>query len=230
MHSTLAFSALALALSSNVLAAPFNQARQEPISFADTVQFVVKTIGPNTGLALPNVNNWDVTPYHFTAGENVLNLTDPYTSNFSFSDAGFFRNGTGDANGDSPQSITAGFIPNDSSHSPWSLVLDLAPNKSGDPRGLTGLLKFNADVGTNGLDILNGKLVTDDFDTDSFWACSYPIDGDSPIVVEVSNRFAPALTNCQRIELWAQCAGPISAENKAAFPAFVQSSCYDVVA
>lgn len=88
-------------------------------------------------------------------------------------------------------------------------------------------MEFNVGVGTSGMDVPAGKLITSNYVTDSFWACpDVPIEGGIATVVEASNRYAPTPKGCWGIELFAQCAGPISDANKAAFPAFVQASCY----
>jgi hypothetical protein len=88
-------------------------------------------------------------------------------------------------------------------------------------------VEFNVGVGTDGLDVPAGKLITSKYVTDSFWACpNFPVEGGVAIVVEVSNRYADTLQDCWSVELYAQCAGSISDTNRSAFPVFVQSSCY----
>lgn len=225
MHSTIAFSALALALSSNVFAAPLHQVRQNELTLADTVQLIAKTIGSNPNPdGLPDINNWHFEPVHSGAGTNLATLVDPSTASFNLSESGYFRNGT-----DAPHSdggyMTAGFL---TGTTPYSLVLDLVHEaNSSNPGAQTGNVQFNAGVGTDGLDVPAGKLITSNYVTDSFWACpNVPIEGGVAIVVEVSNRYADPLEGCWSIELYAQCAGLISDSNRAAFPAFVQSSCY----
>lgn len=225
MHSTIAFSAVALALSSNVFAAPLNQARQDSLTVADTVQFIAKTIGPNpNSSALPNINNWLFTPVHSGAGRNIATLVDPSTASFNLSAPGYFRNGTNVPNGNGG-SLTAGFL---AGTTPYSLVLDMAhQDTSSNPGAQTGFVEFNIGVGTDGLSVSAGKIITSNYVTDSLWACpNVVVQGGVAIVVEASNRYAEPPKGCWSIELYAQCAGSISESNRAAFPAFLQSSCY----
>ena len=100
MHSTITFSALVLALSSNVFAAPL-QVRQDSTILADTVQFIAKTIGSNPNPdALPDINNWLFQPVHSGAGQALATLVDPSTTSFNLSEPGYFRNGTDVPHGD----------------------------------------------------------------------------------------------------------------------------------
>jgi hypothetical protein len=228
MHSTTTLSVLALALSSSVFAAPHNQARQESLILADTVQFIAKTKGPNPNTtALPNINNWLFKPVHSGAGLNLATLVNPSTSSHDYSAPGFFRNGTDVPHGTGGY-VTAGFLPASSANIPWSLVLAMSHDSSSpNPGAASGTVQFNVGVGTDGLDVPAGKLITSNYVTDYFSACpNVPVEGGSAIVVEVSNRYEGSLKGCWDIELYAQCAGPISDVNRAAFPAFVQSSCY----
>lgn len=225
MHSSIAFPVMVLALSHNVFAAPLHQVRQDSLTLADTFQFIAKTIGPNPNAdALPDINNWLFTPVHSGAGMNLATLVDPSTTSFNLSAPGYFRNGSDVAHGDGGY-ITAGFL---YGTTPYSLVLDLAHEAtSSNPGAETGTVQFNVGVGTDGLDVSAGKLITSNYVTDSFWACpNFPIEGSTAIVVEVIDRYADDPKGCWSIELYAQCAGPISDSNRAAFPAFVKSSCY----
>jgi hypothetical protein len=226
MHSTIALSALALGLSSNVFAAPLLQVRQDSLTLADTVQFIAKTLGSNPNPdALPDINNWLFVPVHSGAGMNLATLIDPSTASFNLSEPGYFRNGTDAAHSDGGY-MTAGFLPGTTT--PYSLVLDTAHEvNSSNPGAYTGYVEFDVGVGTDGLDVPAGQLITSNYVTDSFWACpNVPVEGDVAIAVEVSDRYADPPAGCWSIELYAQCAGPISDSNRAAFPAFVQSSCY----
>ncbi|KAN0114598.1 hypothetical protein V8E51_004142 [Hyaloscypha variabilis] len=223
MHSTIAVS-LAVALASNVMAAPL-QARQA-LSLADTVQFVAKTVGanPNPGV-LPDINNWLFTPIHSGAGLNTATLVDPSKNSFNLSAPGFFQNGT-DADHSTGGYLTAGYL-DDSVNTPWSLVLDLIQDGSSNPGAYVGPVEFNVGVGTDGLEVFNGQLITSRYVTDSFWGCpNVEIEGDNATVVKATDRYADPPAGCWSIQLFAQCAGPISAVNKVAFPAFVQSGCY----
>ncbi|KAE8451757.1 hypothetical protein EG329_003214 [Mollisiaceae sp. DMI_Dod_QoI] len=228
MHSTTAFSALALALSSNVFASPLpHQARQDPLTLADTVLFIAKTIGPNPNpSALPNINNWLFRPIHSGAGLNQATLVSPSTAPFNLSLPGYFRNGTDVPHGDGAY-MTAGFS-SSTPTTPWSLVLSVSHQaNSSNPGAQTGMVQFNVGLGTDGLDVPEGKLVTSNYVSDEFWACpDVEVEGGLAIAVEVSNRYANALEGCWGIELWAQCAGEIEEGNREAFPAFVQSRCY----
>jgi hypothetical protein len=229
MYSTITFSALALALSSRAFAAPLNQVRQDPLTLADTVQFIAKTVGPNPNPgALPDLNNWLFKPVHSGAGQNLGTLASPSTTApFNLSLPGYFRNGT-----DSPHStggyMTAGFLFGTTSSPPYSLQLAMShDDTSPNPGALRGTVEFNAGLGTDGLDVPAGQLITSNYVTDSFWACpDVPVEGSSAIAVEATNRYAAAPTGCWGIALYAQCAGPISDVNREAFPAFVQSWCY----
>lgn len=121
--------------------------------------------------------------------------------------------------------MTAGLLGN----APYSLVLDVShPVNSSNPGAQSGTVEFNVGIGTDGLDVPSGKLITSNYVTDQFWACpNVPVEGGVVVAVEVSNRYAGTLQGCWGIELYAQCAGSISDANRAAFPAFVQSSCYE---
>jgi hypothetical protein len=228
MHSPIVFSALTLALSSSVFAAPLNQVRQDLLTLADTVQFIAKTKGsnPNPG-ALPDINNWLFTPVHSGAGQSLATLVDPSTAPLDLSLPGYFRNGT-----DAPHSdggyITAGFLAGTTSTPPYSLVLAMSHDPdSPNPGAARGTVQFDAGVGTDGLDVPAGTLITSNYVTDDFWACpDVPVEGGTAVVVEATNRYADTPTGCWGIELYAQCAGSISDVNRDAFPAFVQSSCY----
>lgn len=224
MHSTIAFSAIAVALSGTVFAAPLNQIRQDPLILADTVQFVAKTLGANPNpLELPDVNNWLFTPAHSGAGLNTVTLTDPAESPFNLTIPGYFRNGTDVAQGDGAY-MTAGLL----GSYPYSLALGLHHEEgSTNPGAQVGQVQFNLGIGTDGLDVPAGRLITSNYVTDTFWACpNVVVEGGLAIVVEVTNRYADPPMGCWAIELYAQCAGAISDVNRAAFPAFVQSSCY----
>jgi hypothetical protein len=227
MHSTIAFSALAVALSSNVFASPLLQARQDSLTLADTVQFIAKTLGSNPNPALPDVNNWLFIPIHSGAGLNTATLVDPSTTSFNLSEPGYFRNGTDVAHGEGAY-MTAGFLTGTTPGIPWSLVLDMVhETNSSNPGAYTGTVQFNAGVGTDGLDVPAGILITSNYVTNSFWACpNVEVEGGLAIVVETTNRYADSPKGCWRIELYAQCAGSISDSNRAAFPGFAQSSCY----
>jgi hypothetical protein len=225
MHSSIAFPAMVLALSHNIFAAPLNQVRQNALTLADTVQFIAKTMGPNPNPGvLPDINNWLFMPVHSGAGMNLATLVDPSTSSFDLSAPGYFRNGTDVAHGDGGY-ITAGFL---SGTTPYSLVLDVAHETgSPNPGAQIGTVQLNVGVGTSGLDVSAGEFITSNYVTDSFWACpNFPVEGSTAIAVEVTNRYADTPKGCWSIELYAQCAGPISDSNRAAFPAFVESSCY----
>jgi hypothetical protein len=176
MYSTIVFSGLVLALASNVFFAPLHQVRQDYLTVADTVQFIAKTIGPNTNPdALPDVNNWLFVPVHSGAGTNLATLVDPSKFSFNLTEPGFFRNGT-----DAPHSdggyVTAGFL---SGTTPWSLVLEMAHEPgSSNPGADIGTVQFDIGVGTDGLDVPAGKLITSNYVTDSFWACpNVPVKG-----------------------------------------------------
>jgi hypothetical protein len=122
--------------------------------------------------------------------------------------------------------VTAGFL---SGTTPWSLVLDLAPQSgSRNPMAESGTLQFNAGVGTEGLTVTSGQLLTSKFQSDFFWACpNVPVQGGVAMAVQVTNRFATySPPGCWGVLLYAQCAGSISASDRSAFPHFVQSSCY----
>jgi len=229
MHYTIAFSALILALSSSVSAAPLNQARQDPLTLADTVQFIAKTKGPNPNpAALPDLNNWLFKPIHSGAGQNLLTLADPSTTApFNLSAPGYFRNGTDRPHSDGGY-MTAGFLAGTTSTPPYSLILAMSHDiNSPNPGAERGTVQFNVGVGTDGLDVPAGKLITSNYVTDDFWACpDVPVEGGSAIAVEATNRYADTPEGCWGIALYAQCAGSISDVNRDAFPAFVQSRCY----
>jgi len=229
MHFTIAFSALALALSSSAFAAPLNQVRQDPLTLADTVQFIAKTKGPNPNPgALPDLNNWLFKPIHSGAGQNLGTLADPSTTApFNLSAPGYFRNGTDGPHSDGGY-MTAGFLAGTTSTPPYSLSLAMSHDgASPNPGALRGTVEFNAGVGTDGLDVPAGQLITSNYVTDSFWACpDVPVEGGSAVAVEATNRYAATPTGCWAIALYAQCAGAISDVNREAFPAFVQSRCY----
>ncbi|KUJ24163.1 uncharacterized protein LY89DRAFT_679377 [Mollisia scopiformis] len=225
MHSTITFPALALALSSNVFAAPLLQVRQNTLTTADTVQFVAKTIGSNpNATTFPDINNWLFQPVHSGAGTNLATLVDPSTASFNLSAPGYFQNGT-----DAPHStggyMVAGFI---DSTAPYSLVLDVAHEaNSSNPGAELGYVEMNIGLGTDGLNVPDGQLITSEYVTDTFYACpNVPVEGGSVIAIEVIDRYATPPEGCWSIELYAQCAGPITDSDRVAFPAFVQSSCY----
>lgn len=121
--------------------------------------------------------------------------------------------------------MTSGFL---YGTTPYSLVLVGGHEaNSSNPGAYTGFVEFDIGIGTDGLDVPSGQLITSEYVTDSFWACpNVPVEGSTAIAVAVSNRYADPPAGCWAIELFAQCAGPISDVNRAAFPAFVQSSCY----
>jgi hypothetical protein len=227
MHSTIAFSALAGALSSNVFAVPLLQARQDSLTLADTVQFIAKTLGSNPNPALPDINNWLFIPVHSGAGFNTATLFDPSTASFNLSEPGYFRNGTDVAHSEGAH-MTASFLSSTTPGIPWSLVLNMVHEaNSSNPGAYTGTVQFNIGVGTDGLDVPTGKLFTSNYVTNSFWACpNVEVEGGLATMVEVSNRYADPPKDCWSIELYAQCAGSISDSNRAAFPGFVQSGCY----
>ncbi|KAE9379555.1 hypothetical protein N431DRAFT_397950 [Stipitochalara longipes BDJ] len=225
MHSTIALS-MAFALAGNVIAAPL-QARQD-LTLADTVQFIAKTQGsnPSPGV-LPDINNWLFVPVHSGAGLNTATLADPSKTSFNLSAPGFFQNGT-DAEHSTGAYMTAGFLDDSATKTPWSLVLNaIHQNSSSNPGAYVGPIEFNVGVGTNGFEVFSGHLITSRYVSDTFWACpNIPVEGSEAIVVEATDRYADPPNGCWAIELIAQCAGPISDVNKAAFPSFVQSGCY----
>lgn len=226
MHSTLTFavSAIAVALSSTAFAAPLTQIRSDTLILADTVQFIAKTLGTNPNpTQLPDVNNWHFAPVHSGAGLNTATLTDPAKSSFNLTQPGYFRNGTDVAHGDGAY-MTAGLL----GEYPYSLYLEVQHEEgSSNPGAQVGQVQFNVGIGTNGLDVPAGKLITSNYVTDTFWACpNVVVEGGLAIVVQVTNRYANSPKGCWAIELYAQCAGSISDVNRADFPAFVQSSCY----
>lgn len=224
MHSVLVLSALALALSHHTYASPII-GRQDSLILADTVDFIAKTRGSNLNPdALPDINNWRFTPIHSGAGQNVATLIDPTTNSFNLSAPGYFRNGTDVSHGGGA-TMTAGLV---TGTVPYSLVLAIGHDDgSSNPGAMRGTVQFNAGIGTNGLDVPAGQLITSNYVTDAFWACpNVPVEGSTAIVVEVTNRYANVPKGCWQIELYAQCAGKISDGNRAAFPAFAKSSCY----
>ena len=165
-------------------------------------------------------------PIHSGAGLNTATLVDPSKNSFNLSAPGYFQNGT-DAELSTGAYLTAGYL-DDSVNDTWSLVLDLVHEDGPtNPGAFVGPVEFNVGVGTNGLEVFNGQLITSRYVTDTFWACpNVEVEGGQALVVEATDRYADSPTGCWSIQLYAQCAGPISAENKAAFPSFVQSGCY----
>jgi hypothetical protein len=223
MHSTIVFSALAAALSSNVLAAPL-QVRSDGLILADTVQFIAKTIGENPNpTGLPDINNWHFTPVHSGAGLNAATITDP-SKPFNLSAPGFFRNGTDEEHGEGGY-ISGGFL---DTKEAWSLVLNMVHDKnSPNPGAAIGQVQFNIGEGTSGFDVYEGRLITSRYVTDAFWACpNVRVEASDVIAVVATDRYEEAPEGCWAIELVAQCAGAILDSDKAAFPEFVQTECY----
>lgn len=229
MHSTGTFSALALALSSSVLAAPL-EVRQEPLIFDDTISFIAKTIGdnPNT-TAFPDINNWRFVSRHDGASINDMVLLDP--SSVSADDVPhFFRNGTDEPHGQGARLTTGtwkGFI--------WDLSVNNMTKDENDPNpgAYTALVELNIGEkdhnGTDGMDVNDeGKLITTQYVSDSFVACADEIvEGNSYIGVKALSRYdSKGRLGCWPIDLYAQCEGAISDENRADFPAFAKASCY----
>lgn len=121
--------------------------------------------------------------------------------------------------------VTAGFV---YGTTPYSLVLSMSHDPdSSNPGALTGFVQFNVGIGTSGMDIVDGNLITSRYVSDQFWACpNVPVEGGTAVVVEASNRYASTPVGCWGIEFFAQCAGDISEVNREAFPSFVKSGCY----
>ena len=163
---------------------------------------------------------------HSGAGLNTATLVNPSTASFNLTAPGYFQNGT-DADLGTGAYMTAGYW-DDSSNVPESLVLDLVhQDGSTNPGAFVGPVEFNVGVGTDGLEVYNGQLITSRYVTDSFWACpNVQMEGGKAIVIEATDRYADAPKGCWGIQLFAQCAGHISDRNKAAFPSFVPSMCY----
>lgn len=229
MHSTITFSTLALALSSSVLAAPL-EVRQDSVTLADTFLFIAKTVGTNPDPAVfPDINNWFLTPVHSGAGLSLMTLTEPVKSPFLNTSApGWFRNGT-DVDHGVGGYITAGNSKLGDIDVAWSLVEAMHKDASDTNPGATiGTLQFNIGTGTSGLDLSDdGRLITSRLLTDRFCASpNVPVEGSTAMGVVALGKYDSGIKDCWRIELYAQCTGPIQDSDIAAFPAFVQSPCY----
>jgi hypothetical protein len=186
MYSIIAFWGLVLALSSKGFSIPLHRVRQDGLTYADTVQFVAKTILRNPN---PNVNNWLFVTVPNGNGTNLATLVDPSKYTFNLSQPGFFQNGIDYVHSAYGGHLTAGFL---SGTTPWSLVLDLAHQSgSRNPMAESGTLQFNTGVRTEGLTVTSGQLLTSNFQSDFFWAYpNVPVQGGVAMAVEVTNRFA----------------------------------------